>query len=46
VLSVASQVTALHQGKLLFRGTPGELRADTSVASAFLGIDEPLEASS
>jgi ABC-type branched-subunit amino acid transport system ATPase component len=46
VLSVASQVTALHQGKLLFRGTPDELRADTSVASAFLGIDEPLEASS
>ncbi len=46
VLSVASQVTALHQGNLLFRGTPDELRADTSVASAFLGIDEPLEASS
>jgi ABC-type branched-subunit amino acid transport system ATPase component/ABC-type branched-subunit amino acid transport system permease subunit len=46
VLSVASQITALHQGKLLFRGTPDELRADTSVASAFLGIDEPLEASS
>jgi branched-chain amino acid transport system permease protein len=46
VLSVASQITALHQGKLLFRGTPDELRADTGVASAFLGIDEPLEASS
>jgi branched-chain amino acid transport system permease protein len=46
VLSIASQITALHQGKLLFRGTPDELRADTGVASAFLGIDEPLEASS
>jgi ABC-type branched-subunit amino acid transport system ATPase component/ABC-type branched-subunit amino acid transport system permease subunit len=46
VLSVASQITALHQGNLLFRGTPDELRADTSVASAFLGIDEPQEASS
>jgi branched-chain amino acid transport system permease protein len=46
VLSIASQITALHQGKLLFRGTPDELRADRSVASAFLGIDEPLEASS
>jgi branched-chain amino acid transport system permease protein len=46
VLSIANQITALHQGKLLFRGTPDELRADTSVASAFLGIDEPQEASS
>jgi ABC-type branched-subunit amino acid transport system ATPase component len=46
VLSIADSVTCLHQGKRLFQGTPDELRADTSVASVFLGIDEPLEASS
>jgi ABC-type branched-subunit amino acid transport system ATPase component/ABC-type branched-subunit amino acid transport system permease subunit len=46
VLGIADQVTALHQGKRLFQGTPDELRADTDVASAFLGIDEPLEATS
>jgi len=46
VLSIANTVTCLHQGKRLFQGTPAELRADTSVASVFLGIDEPLEASS
>ena len=46
VLSIADTVTCLHQGKRLFQGTPAELRADTSVASVFLGVDEPLEASS
>jgi ABC-type branched-subunit amino acid transport system ATPase component len=46
VLSIADSVTCLHQGKRLFQGTPAELRADASVASVFLGIDEPLEASS
>ena len=46
VLSIADTVTCLHQGKRLFQGTPTELRADTTVASVFLGIDEPLEASS
>jgi ABC-type branched-subunit amino acid transport system ATPase component/ABC-type branched-subunit amino acid transport system permease subunit len=46
VLSIADTVTCLHQGRRLFQGTPAELRADTSVASVFLGIDEPLEASS
>jgi branched-chain amino acid transport system permease protein len=46
VLSIADTITCLHQGKRLFQGTPAELRADTSVASVFLGIDEPLEASS
>jgi branched-chain amino acid transport system permease protein len=46
VLSIADTVTCLHQGKRLFQGTPAELRVDTSVASVFLGIDEPLEASS
>jgi ABC-type branched-subunit amino acid transport system ATPase component/ABC-type branched-subunit amino acid transport system permease subunit len=43
VLSIADTVTCLHQWKLLFHGTPEELRADASVASVFLGIDEPLE---
>jgi len=43
VLSIADTVTCLHQGKTLFQGTPEELRANTSVASVFLGIDEPLE---
>jgi ABC-type branched-subunit amino acid transport system ATPase component len=37
VLGLASQVTALHQGGILFQGTPEELRADQDVASAFLG---------
>jgi branched-chain amino acid transport system permease protein len=46
VLSIADTVTCLHQGKRLFQGSPAELRADTSVASVFLGVDEPLEASS
>jgi ABC-type branched-subunit amino acid transport system ATPase component/ABC-type branched-subunit amino acid transport system permease subunit len=46
VLSIADTVTCLHQGKRLFQGTPAELRSDTSVASVFLGVDEPLEASS
>jgi branched-chain amino acid transport system permease protein len=46
VLSIADTVTCLHQGKTLFQGTPEELRANTSVASVFLGIDEPLEATS
>ena len=46
VLSIADTVTCLHQGRRLFQGTPAELRADTTVASVFLGIDEPLEASS
>ena len=46
VLSIADTVTCLHQGRRLFQGTPAELRADTSVASVFLGLDEPLEASS
>jgi ABC-type branched-subunit amino acid transport system ATPase component/ABC-type branched-subunit amino acid transport system permease subunit len=46
VLSIADTVTCLHQGRRLFQGTPAELRADATVASVFLGIDEPLEASS
>jgi branched-chain amino acid transport system ATP-binding protein/branched-chain amino acid transport system permease protein len=46
VLSIADTVTCLHQGRRLFQGTPAELRADASVASVFLGLDEPLEASS
>ncbi len=46
VLSIADTVTCLHQGRILFQGTPAEMRSDTTVASVFLGIDEPLEASS
>jgi ABC-type branched-subunit amino acid transport system ATPase component/ABC-type branched-subunit amino acid transport system permease subunit len=46
VLSIADTVTCLHQGKRLFQGTPDELRANSAVASVFLGIDEPLEAPS
>jgi ABC-type branched-subunit amino acid transport system ATPase component len=37
VLSLAGSVTALHQGRVLFQGTPAELRADKDVALAFLG---------
>src|SRR5207245_1122010 len=40
---ILDTVTGLHQGKTLFQGTPEELRANTSVASVFLGLDEPLE---
>jgi branched-chain amino acid transport system permease protein len=39
VLRLAEQVTVLHQGECLFQGTPGELREDREVASAFLGAD-------
>jgi len=46
VLSMADTVTCLHQGRILFQCTPAEMRADTTVASVFLGSDEPLEASS
>jgi branched-chain amino acid transport system ATP-binding protein len=46
VLGIADTVTCLHQGRRLFQGTPAELRADAAVASVFLGLDEPLEASS
>lgn len=37
VLDLASEVTAMHQGELLFRGTPDELRENATVADAFLG---------
>jgi ABC-type branched-subunit amino acid transport system ATPase component/ABC-type branched-subunit amino acid transport system permease subunit len=39
VLTVASQVTVMHQGTKLFGGTPEALRSDQKVAGAFLGID-------
>jgi ABC-type branched-subunit amino acid transport system ATPase component/ABC-type branched-subunit amino acid transport system permease subunit len=45
VLSLADSVTVLHQGKLLFHGTPDELRANQEVANAFLGMEsEHIEA--
>jgi len=37
VLDLATRLTALHQGTILFEGTPDEMRADPDVASAFLG---------
>jgi branched-chain amino acid transport system permease protein len=37
VLRLATSVTALHQGRVLFQGTPDKLRADKDVAMAFLG---------
>jgi ABC-type branched-subunit amino acid transport system ATPase component len=39
VLEHADEVTVLHQGRLLFHGTPDELRLNRDVASAFLGED-------
>jgi branched-chain amino acid transport system permease protein len=39
VLEIATQVTVMHQGKVLFQGTPEQLRSDEKVAGAFLGID-------
>jgi ABC-type branched-subunit amino acid transport system ATPase component/ABC-type branched-subunit amino acid transport system permease subunit len=45
VLRLADDITVLHQGRLLFHGTPAELRANRDVARAFLGDDdEPLAA--
>jgi ABC-type branched-subunit amino acid transport system ATPase component len=45
VLRLADDITVLHQGRLLFHGSPAELRANRDVARAFLGDDdEPLEA--
>ncbi len=37
VLGLATSVTALHQGRVLFHGSPEQLRADKDVAMAFLG---------
>jgi branched-chain amino acid transport system permease protein len=37
VLRLATSVTALHQGRVLFQGTPDQLRSDKDVAMAFLG---------
>jgi ABC-type branched-subunit amino acid transport system ATPase component/ABC-type branched-subunit amino acid transport system permease subunit len=37
VLEVADEVTAMHEGTVLFHGTPAELRENSSVADAFLG---------
>jgi hypothetical protein len=34
----------MHQGSCLFGGTPSELRTNSDVASAFLGIDEQEDA--
>jgi branched-chain amino acid transport system ATP-binding protein/branched-chain amino acid transport system permease protein len=39
VLTIADQVTVMHQGRKIFNGTPPELRANEEVAGAFLGID-------
>ena len=39
VLSLASQVTVMHQGTKIFEGTPAALQSDEKVAGAFLGID-------
>jgi branched-chain amino acid transport system permease protein len=43
VLDIATDVTVLHQGVCLFRGTPEELRDNDDVARAFLGVDEPAD---
>jgi len=46
VLEIADTVTVMHQGSCLFRGTPNELRSDTQVADAFLGLSDPLDTAS
>jgi ABC-type branched-subunit amino acid transport system ATPase component len=37
VLEIAEEVTAMHEGTVLFHGTPAQLRENSNVADAFLG---------
>jgi branched-chain amino acid transport system permease protein len=37
VLEIADEITAMHEGTVLFHGSPDELRSNSQVADAFLG---------
>jgi branched-chain amino acid transport system ATP-binding protein len=39
VLSISDHVIVMHQGRKLFEGTPGEVRASPAVREAYLGAD-------
>lgn len=40
VMSLCDRVTVLHHGKLLFEGTPDEVKASAEVQSAYLGTED------
>jgi branched-chain amino acid transport system ATP-binding protein len=39
VLSISDHVIVMHQGRKLFEGTPGEVRASPAVREAYLGVE-------
>ena len=39
VMSISDHVIVMHQGRKLFEGSPGEVRASTAVREAYLGVD-------
>lgn len=41
VLSVSDQVTVIANGALLASGTPDDIRTDTKVVDAYLGVSDP-----
>src|SRR5262249_7259647 len=43
VLSISDHVIVMHQGRKLFEGTPGEVRASPAVREAYLGADPGAE---
>jgi branched-chain amino acid transport system ATP-binding protein len=43
VLSISDHVIVMHQGRKLFEGTPGDVRASPAVREAYLGADPGAE---
>jgi branched-chain amino acid transport system ATP-binding protein len=39
VMSISDHVIVMHQGRKLFEGPPGEVRASAAVREAYLGVD-------
>ena len=44
VMSLSDRIFVLHQGALLFHGTPAEVQANRDVQEAYLGTDADLDA--